>query len=208
MKHYIYLPFGTFLIFQQWALHTNQSKWQNCGRSITIHITHTYQLIDLIFLLNRYYVTCSKVISKIRAIEEENLADKPWQLKGEVSSHKRPENSLLNEYLQFERATRPAPEITEETTKSIHDIIRERIKDSSWDDPVRKVKPHEKADKYKRRIEVSQEKSKLGLAELYAQEYAKQKSGDQSEEDPEQKIVKKKLKSLFTRIDALLVYKE
>ena len=34
------------------------------------------------------------------------LSAKAWQLAGEVEGQKRPENSLLEEYLQFDRTTR------------------------------------------------------------------------------------------------------
>ena len=34
------------------------------------------------------------------------LSAKPWQLTGEIEGQKRPESSLLEEYLQYERTTR------------------------------------------------------------------------------------------------------
>jgi U3 small nucleolar ribonucleoprotein component len=34
------------------------------------------------------------------------LSSKPWQLTGEIEGQRRPENSLLEEYLQFDRNTR------------------------------------------------------------------------------------------------------
>ncbi len=34
------------------------------------------------------------------------LNPKPWQLTGEIEGQKRPENSLLEEYLQYDRTTR------------------------------------------------------------------------------------------------------
>ena len=34
------------------------------------------------------------------------LDPKPWQLNGEIDGQKRPENSLLEEYLQYDRTTR------------------------------------------------------------------------------------------------------
>lgn len=36
----------------------------------------------------------------------EDLNDKPWQLKGEVTAKTRPQDSLLEDYLQFDHTTR------------------------------------------------------------------------------------------------------
>lgn len=43
---------------------------------------------------------------KIKSLEEELLEEKPWQLKGEVSAQRRPENSLLEETVLFDHAVR------------------------------------------------------------------------------------------------------
>jgi len=42
----------------------------------------------------------------IHQLEEENLGEKHWTLKGEVSSKSRPLNSLLEEDLDYEHATK------------------------------------------------------------------------------------------------------
>ena len=65
----------------------------------------------------------------IKKLEDENVAEKPWQLTGEVTSQRRPVNSLLEEVFTFDHMTRTAPIITEETTKSLEDIIKQRIID-------------------------------------------------------------------------------
>ncbi|KFU96974.1 U3 small nucleolar ribonucleoprotein MPP10, partial [Pterocles gutturalis] len=145
-----------------------------------------------------------KMSKKIKSLEEELLEEKPWQLKGEVTGHKRPENSLLEETVFFDHAVRMAPVITEETTFQLEDIIKQRILDEAWDDVVPKEKPKEEAFEYKKRITLDHEKSKLSLAEIYEQEYMKlhqQKTED--EENPEHKEIQEMMDSLFLKLDAL-----
>ncbi|XP_026944903.1 U3 small nucleolar ribonucleoprotein protein MPP10 isoform X1 [Sagmatias obliquidens] len=145
-----------------------------------------------------------KMNEKIASLEKQLLEKKPWQLQGEVTAQKRPENSLLEETLHFDHAIRMAPVITEETTVQLEDIIKQRIKDQAWDDVVRKEKPKEDAYEYKKRLTLDHEKSKLSLAEIYEQEYIKlnqQKSAE--EENPEHVEIQKMMDSLFLKLDAL-----
>uniref|UniRef100_A0A8C6YUB9 U3 small nucleolar ribonucleoprotein protein MPP10 n=1 Tax=Nothoprocta perdicaria TaxID=30464 RepID=A0A8C6YUB9_NOTPE len=145
-----------------------------------------------------------KMSAKIRSLEEELLEEKPWQLKGEVSGQKRPENSLLEETLLFDHAVRMAPVITEETTLKLEDIIKQRILDQAWDDVVPKEKPKEEAFEYKKRITLDHEKSKLSLAEIYEQEYLKlHQQKTEEEENPEHKEIQEMMDSLFLKLDAL-----
>ncbi|XP_007128876.1 U3 small nucleolar ribonucleoprotein protein MPP10 [Physeter macrocephalus] len=145
-----------------------------------------------------------KMNEKIASLEKQLLEKKPWQLQGEVTAQKRPENSLLEETLHFDHAIRMAPVITEETTLQLEDIIKQRIKDQAWDDVVRKEKPKEDAYEYKKRLTLDHEKSKLSLAEIYEQEYIKlnqQKTAE--EENPEHVEIQKMMDSLFLKLDAL-----
>ncbi|KAF5927220.1 U3 small nucleolar ribonucleoprotein protein MPP10 [Diceros bicornis minor] len=145
-----------------------------------------------------------KMNEKIASLEKELLEKKPWQLQGEVTAQKRPENSLLEETLHFDHAVRMAPVITEETTLQLEDIIKQRIRDQAWDDVVRKEKPKEDAYEYKKRLTLDHEKSKLSLAEIYEQEYIKlnqQKTAE--EENPEHVEIQKMMDSLFLKLDAL-----
>nr|XP_008531296.1 PREDICTED: U3 small nucleolar ribonucleoprotein protein MPP10 [Equus przewalskii] len=145
-----------------------------------------------------------KMNEKIASLEKELLEKKPWQLQGEVTAQKRPENSLLEETLHFDHAVRMAPVITEETTLQLEDIIKQRIRDQAWDDVVRKEKPKEDAYEYKKRLTLDHEKSKLSLAEIYEQEYIKlnqQKTTE--EENPEHVEIQKMMDSLFLKLDAL-----
>ena len=148
---------------------------------------------------------------RISNLEESALKEKPWQMKGEITADKRPQNSLLQEYVEFDLATRPAPVLTEKSTMRLEDIILQRIKDKAWDDVVRKIKPTEGELEYKKRIVLDQEKSKLSLAQIYEQEYLKQVENkafdgsiDKPEvEPPEHQEIRGMLKSLFHKLDAL-----
>ncbi|XP_061203538.1 U3 small nucleolar ribonucleoprotein protein MPP10 isoform X2 [Neopsephotus bourkii] len=145
-----------------------------------------------------------KMSKKIKSLEDELLEEKPWQLKGEVTGQKRPENSLLEETVLFDHAVRMAPVITEETTFQLEDIIKQRILDEAWDDVVPKEKPKEDAFEYKKRITLDSEKSKLSLAEIYEQEYMKlHQQKTEEEENPEHKEIQEMMDSLFQKLDAL-----
>ncbi|NXU66421.1 MPP10 protein, partial [Horornis vulcanius] len=145
-----------------------------------------------------------KMSKKIKSMEEALLEEKPWQLKGEVTGQKRPENSLLEETVLFDHAVRMAPVITEETTFQLEDIIKQRILDEAWDDVVPKEKPKEEAFEYKKRISLDHEKSKLSLAEIYEQEYMKlHQQKTEEEENPEHKEIQEMMDSLFQKLDAL-----
>ncbi|NXU47143.1 MPP10 protein, partial [Turnix velox] len=145
-----------------------------------------------------------KMSKKIKSLEEQLLEEKPWQLKGEITAHKRPENSLLEETVLFDHAIQMEPVITEETTFQLEDIIKQRILDEAWDDVVLKEKPKEEAFEYKKRISLDHEKSKLSLAEIYEQEYMKlHQQKTEEEENPEHKEIQEMMDSLFLKLDAL-----
>lgn len=57
-----------------------------------------------------------EMMEKINKIEDEMMEDKKWQLKGEVECKDRNYNSLLEEYVDFDTATKLPPQITRETT--------------------------------------------------------------------------------------------
>lgn len=44
---------------------------------------------------------------RIAKLEEEAVSEKPWALKGEVAAKDRPQNSLLEEAVEFDVCTRP-----------------------------------------------------------------------------------------------------
>ncbi|XP_072258389.1 U3 small nucleolar ribonucleoprotein protein MPP10 [Pyxicephalus adspersus] len=145
-----------------------------------------------------------KMSEKIQTLQKQMLEEKSWQLSGEVTAQKRPENSLLSESLVFDHASRTAPTVTEETTLQLEDIIKQRIKDQVWDDVVRKEKPKEDAFEYKKKLTLDHDKSKQSLAEIYEQEYLKlnQKKVEE-EENPKHVEIQKFMDSLFLKLDAL-----
>ncbi|KAL3993074.1 ADP-ribosyltransferase 5 [Sarotherodon galilaeus] len=145
-----------------------------------------------------------KMSQKIEELEKVALAEKPWQLSGEVTAQTRPENSMLEEDVEFEQTSRTAPAITEETTLQLEDIIKQRIKDQAFDDVVRKEKPKEEVFEYKKRLTLDHEKSKQSLAEIYEQEYLKQnQQKTEEEENPAHVEIQKLMDTLFLKLDAL-----
>lgn len=77
--------------------------------------------------------------TEIAAIESEVIdSQKPWALRGEINARQRPSDSLLEEAVDFDSLARPTPQITEERTEEIEDIIKRRIGEGAWDDVERK----------------------------------------------------------------------
>ncbi|XP_074522138.1 U3 small nucleolar ribonucleoprotein MPP10 [Halichoeres trimaculatus] len=146
-----------------------------------------------------------KMSEKIQELENAALAEKSWQLSGEVTAQTRPENSMLEEDVEFEQTSRMAPSVTEETTLQLEDIIKQRIKDQAFDDVVRKEKPKEEVFEYKKRLTLDHEKSKHSLAEIYEQEYLKQSQQKTKEENenPAHLEIQKLMDTLFLKLDAL-----
>jgi U3 small nucleolar RNA-associated protein MPP10 len=96
----------------------------------------------------------------------------------QASAKERPENSLLEQDLEFDVASKPAPVITEETTLSLEDLIKKRIAETQFDDVERKLAPSDlnaKLPSKAPRMELNDEKSKQSLAEVYEQDFAQQR---------------------------------
>ena len=109
--------------------------------------------------------------AQIRELEAENTKSRGWALNGEVRAQMRPQDSLMDADLEYTRSTKTAPVITPEVTATLEDLIKQRIKDELWDDVERKRPTGGAGSKTKALADVSTEKSKVGLGQIYAQEF-------------------------------------
>jgi len=149
-----------------------------------------------------------KLRAQTEAIEKLLVAPKAWDLTGESLARDRTKDALLEKYLEVEYATKMAEPITEEISMQIEEIIRSRCRDGAFDDVQPRVQPTIK--EFVPQEEVSTEKSKYGLAEIYEQEYMKQALGvDAPPTEAEamrnrtQVEISKMLAEIFHKLDAL-----
>ena len=113
-----------------------------------------------------------ELVQKIEQIEDEMMNPKQWTLTGEANAHERPLNSLLDVHLDFNAATKMPPTITKETTNKIEDLIKQRVLDELFDDPVlRNLDERKKIGATEEEVDFT--KSKKGLGDLYADDMTK-----------------------------------
>ncbi|KAK9835328.1 hypothetical protein WJX81_002321 [Elliptochloris bilobata] len=145
----------------------------------------------------------ARMAARIARMEEANMGEREWFLRGEAGAGSRPLNSALEVDLDFERAVRPPPAPTEVATASLEDLIRRRCAERRWDDPPKVAPP---APEVKRReLELNDQKSAKGLGELYAEEYVAAKTGGAAEDKQEGVRVEARalVAALTARLDAL-----
>ena len=146
---------------------------------------------------------------QIAELEAENIGPKDWALMGEAGSKSRPQNSLLEEDLDFERVIKPVPVVTQEVVRSLEDRIKSRILEGQFDDVVR-LRPHDdKPFLPSRLFELKDTKSAQSLAQIYEDEYvAAQTNGTPSDDrdgklQKEHEEIEKLWESLCYKLDAL-----
>ena len=165
--------------------------------------------------LSAHAIQSKKLEEQTKRLEQDLISEKPWKMLGEAKGTDRAQDSLLDSTPEFEVAFKPPPILTAEHTADIETMIKKRILDEDWDDVV----PRELPDIGAKRggagdaPEVSQEKSKLGLGELYEREYLKKTAGfdrDAHEKQTEEDAAKEEMKRLFanlcSQLDALSNY--
>jgi U3 small nucleolar ribonucleoprotein component len=90
-------------------------------------LRRSFSLFDTAASLSRHERRLLALSSQIASLEAENVGVKNWATKGEAKARDRPTNSLLDEDLEYERTGKVVPVITEETTKTIEELIKNRI---------------------------------------------------------------------------------
>ncbi|TFK30473.1 Mpp10 protein [Coprinopsis marcescibilis] len=142
---------------------------------------------------------------QISEFETENVSRKDWTLMGEADTRSRPQNSLLEEDLEFERAMKSAPVITEEKVQSLEDVIKARILEDRFDDVVRLRPVDDKAFLPSRILELQDTKSTQSLAQIYENEYmAGDESGKTDDRDGKLKKEHEELDALWDKISEKL----
>ncbi|KAI4641218.1 hypothetical protein J4E93_008097 [Alternaria ventricosa] len=116
----------------------------------------------------------AKIAEEIQKLEAANVAKREWQLSGEARAADRPVNSLLEENLEFERAGKPVPIVTQETSEDIEALIKRRILAGEFDE-IHRRRPDDLATGPRRgRFELDDTKSGKGLAEIYEEEHLRE----------------------------------
>lgn len=146
-----------------------------------------------------------KMAKMIEQLEDENVSAKPWTLMGEAAAWNRPKDSLLEEDLEFDHASKPAPVVTVEVTQGLEELIQQRIINLQFDDVVKPLKEKMRPQFDSSDIELSMEKSKKSLAEVYEDEYQKATTVSKSEElSPEVAKAHEEIEALFLSVSAKL----
>lgn len=127
---------------------------------------------------------------QITELEAENIAKKDWTLMGEATSRSRPQNSLLEEDLEFERVMKAVPVVTEEVVQSLEERIKARILEDQFDDVVRRRAVDDKPFLPSRFFELKDTKSTQSLAQIYEDEYTATQTGGVAGEDRDGKLKK------------------
>ena len=113
----------------------------------------------------------NEIFTQIKKIEEKMISNKKdWSTKGEVLGKERPKDSLLTKSMDFEVGLKAPPIPDREFTDKLESIIKQRILDDLFDDPIKKdiinLNEQKKAEN-----DLDFEKSKKGLGEIYEDKY-------------------------------------
>lgn len=169
---------------------------------------------------------------EVAKLEEDQLEDKHWTLRGEVSAKQRPLNSLLEVHLDQPMthlagqragnaaATGPdgvgddgedalvdvpgAAASMSNTRFDVDAIVRQRVWDEAFDDVVRRkeLPPAQRPQSADQDLveSLNFEKSRVGLSDIYAQQYEAEMLGHKTGSEVKVDKEKKEAKALFAKV--------
>ena len=150
--------------------------------------------------------------AEIRRLEAASVAKRDWTLSGEARATDRPINSLLEEDLEFERAGKPIPVITQEVSEDIEALIKRRIIAREFDEVIRR-RPGNlvtgNGDVRRGRFELDDSKPQQSLAEVYEAEHLKTVDPEGYTDKRDEKLkreyskIEQMWKDVSTKLDAL-----
>jgi U3 small nucleolar RNA-associated protein MPP10 len=154
-------------------------------------------------LPSKHQMKLERLNDKIQRMEDEALGEKEWFMRGEISASHRPKNSALEIDLDFETTMKPPPQATEESTKSLEELIKQRIIDHRFDDVIAIMPSQE--EKKRTTIELNDAKSSKGLGEIYEDEFmaAKMQGASEDKDEPIRELARKQFLSLCVKLDQL-----
>ena len=127
------------------------------------------------------------IFSQIKEIEQKMISDKKeWSTRGEVLGRERPKDSLLTKAMDFEVGLKAPPIPDREYTDKLELMIKQRIQDDLFDDPIKKQIINLNENKISGDNELNFDKSKKGLGEIYEEKY----SGNEKTESKTDEIKK------------------
>ncbi|KDN40883.1 Mpp10-domain-containing protein [Tilletiaria anomala UBC 951] len=151
--------------------------------------------------------------AEIAELERENVDKKDWTLIGEAGSRARPVDSLLQEDLEFEHTAKVKPQVTEEMTSSLEDLIKRRILENNFDDVQKRVQLSATPFLPSKLLELSDSKNSKSLADLYEDEYneakgqaegaPKRQSESDAKLEKEHREIEGLFNDVFNKLDAL-----
>jgi U3 small nucleolar RNA-associated protein MPP10 len=175
----------------------------------TVQASFIVKVTESFVDLTTYQQRQAKLKEQIAQLETENVAKKDWTLMGEASSRARPQNSLLEEDLEFERVMKVVPIVTEESVQDLESRIKARILANNFDDVIRKKPVDDKPFLPSRLFELQDKKSSQSLAQIYEDEFVAAQSGGVASEDRDGKLkmeheeIEKQWESICYKLDAL-----
>ena len=114
----------------------------------------------------------NEIFEQINEIEEKMLnKKKEWSTRGEILGKERPKDSLLTKAMDFEVGLKAPPIPDREYTDKLEAMIKQRIIDDLFDDPIKKQNVNLNEKQNLNDNELNFDKSKKGLSEIYEEKY-------------------------------------